>query len=347
MHRVASLFLLCSSLGFAFAVGCGDPGGAGRDAGHGRPDGGPAGLDADEIINPVPDTGPRPDTGSPVTPTTIIYAHTGLTLFQGSPSTQPLALEEVGNFSCGSQTDVAVDKDGKLFAISSSAVHPFEIDGSTVRCTATWTLKNTTASGQFYGLTFAPAGVLGPDEMLVAANSAGELWAIDDQGNATQVGTFGTVPADDGHGHTYKAAHVGKPWELSGDIVFMTNQGSPAGFATVVDCPNPPSKTGCNSVDTLVEIDVPKLALGNKTSVTKSIRGQVVKSSTCSDTSTGYGSMYGIAAWNDKVYGFSYAGHLVEISNKDGSACLVQSHGSRKFAGAGVTTLVPVVIEPN
>ncbi|MGC4117754.1 MAG: hypothetical protein QM765_25000 [Myxococcales bacterium] len=345
MHRLLTLSLLSVSLGVALAVGCGDPGSAGRDAGHGRPDASSSGLDADDlIINPLPDTGFRPD--AEIVGPTLIFAHTGTTLFKGSPNTAPMTLDPVGDFDCGSQTDIAIDKDGKLFGVSSSAVHPIEINGSTVHCSATWTIKNS-GSGSFYGLTFAPAGVLGTNEMLVAANSAGELWAVDDQGNATQVGTFGTVPADDGHGHTYKAANVGKAWELSGDIVFLTNSGSPVGFATVVDCPNPPSKTGCNTVDTLVEIDVPKLSLGNKTSVTKSVRGQVVKSSTCADTSTGYGSMYGIAAWDTKVYGFSYAGHLVEISNKDGSACLVETYADKKFAGAGVTTLAPVIVEPN
>ncbi|HEY3444975.1 MAG TPA: hypothetical protein VGK67_01375 [Myxococcales bacterium] len=342
-HRILSLVLLSCSLGLALAVGCGENGAAGKDAGTGRADGGPAGLDADEIINPVPDTGPKPDTGSVGPTNTIIFAHTGLSLFQGSPATSPLELTKVGDFDCGSQTDVAVDKDGKLFAVSSSAIHPLEIIGSTVHCTATWTLKN--ANGTFYGLTFAPAGVLGAEEMLVAANSAGELWAVDNQGNATQVGTFGNVPADDGRGHSYNSKNVGKAWELSGDIVFLTNSGNPVGFATLVDCPTPPSKTGCNTVDTLAEIDISKLKLGNTSSVTKSIRGQVVKSAACTDTSPGYGSMYGIAAWNDKVFGFSYSGNLVEISNQDGSACLVKTYGD-KFAGAGVTTLAPI-IEPN
>lgn len=343
MHRILALALLSLVVGLGFTVGCGEPSSGDADTGHGKADGGTGGPDADEIINPVPDTGPRPDTGGVGPTNTVIYAHTGLALFSGSPNTSPLTLTKVGDFDCGSHTDIAVDKDGKLFGVSSSAIHPLEITGTTVHCTATWTLKNTSAN--FYGLTFAPAGVLGAAEMLVAANSAGELWAVDDQGNATQVGTFGTVPANDGRGHDYAAKNVGKAWELSGDIVFLTNGGSPVGFATVVDCPTPPSKTGCSSTDTLVEIDIAKLKLNNTGSVTKSIRGQVVKSATCSDTSTGYGSMYGIAAWNDKVFGFSYSGNLVEISNTDGSACLVQTY-TDKFAGAGVTTLAPI-IEPN
>ena len=86
----------------------------------------------------------------------------------------------------------------------------------------------------------------------VAGNNAGELWAIDSGGTLTQHGNFGTVPANDGHGHTYPAANKGQLWELSGDIVFLANGGSPVGFATVRDCPNPPSQTGCSTIDTLI-----------------------------------------------------------------------------------------------
>jgi hypothetical protein len=275
-----------------------------------------------------------------------LYAHTDTTLYKANPSASPISLAKVGTFDCigGSgedtaMTDIAVDKDGNLFGVSAGFVYPLKVSGSTVQCSDKWTLPS---GARFYGLTFAPAGVLQSQEMLVAANSAGELWAIDSSGTTTQVGTFGKVPSSDGHGHSYKNA--GKAWELSGDIVFMKNNSSPLGFATVRDCPSPPSTTNCNTVDTLVEIKVTALKLGSTSSVTQSVRGQVVKSSSCTDSSTtsGYGSMFGIAAWNDKVYGFSRGGDLVEISNKDGSACLVQAYSSDKFAGAGVTTVVPV-----
>ncbi len=318
---------------------------AGPDAGgSGRADGG-TGADADEIIFPG-DTGTLtwPDTGGPA-PSYLIYAHTGKTLLKVDPSVSPMKLETIGDFDCASMTDLAVDKNGKLYGVSSSAVYPLEIQGTTVRCGAAWPLKS--GSGVLYGLTFAPAGVLGVEETLVAANSAGELWAIDTAGNATRVGTFGTVPPNDGHGHAYPAKNVGKAWELSGDIVFLSNNGSPVGFATLRDCPNPPDPSGCSTTDTLVEIDVPKLKAGSTDPVTKSIRGQVVRNASCKDTATEYGSMYGIAAWNDKVYGFSYSGAFVEIFNKDGTACQLAEYSSWKFAGAGVTTVAPVIVEPN
>jgi hypothetical protein len=290
------------------------------------------------------------DSGGPVS--YLIYAHTDTVLFKADPTATPITLTQVGTFDCvggtgqdTAMTDVAVDKDGNLYGVSASAVYPLQINGSTVHGTAKWPLPT---GARFYGLTFAPAGVLQANEMLVAANSAGELWAIDTSGATTQVGTFGTVPANDGHGHTYTSANVGQAWELSGDIVFLSNNGSPVGFATVRDCPSPPSSSNCDTVDTLVEINLSALHLGNTSSVTKSIRGQVVKSSSCNDPSTtkGYGSMYGIAAWNDKVYGFSRGGYLVEISNVDGSACSLSQYTNDKFAGAGVTTIAEVIAPP-
>ncbi|HEY3355471.1 MAG TPA: hypothetical protein VGQ83_19635 [Polyangia bacterium] len=297
------------------------------------------------------DAAPPVTDGPPPATELLLYAHTDTKLYKADPTVQPLALNLVGTFDCiggtgqdSSMTDIAIDKDGKLFAVSNTAAYALEVTGSTVHCKDKWTLPS---GGHFYGLTFAPAGVLGPNEMLVGANSAGELWAISSAGATTQVGTFGKVPANDGHGHPYDSGNVGKDWELSGDIVFLTNSGSPVGFATVRDCPTPPYSSNCNPVDTLVEINVPALALGNTSSVTKKVRGQIVKASGCNDTSaaTGYGSMYGIAAWNDKVFGFSRAGYLVEISNVDGTACMVADYSpGDKFAGAGVSTVAPVIV---
>lgn len=288
---------------------------------------------------------------APPTTPKIAYAHTTTTLYRGDPSVSPLTLFEVGDFDCiggtgqdTSMTDVAVDRDGNLYAVSATSFYPLAVNGSTVHCVARYSLPT---EARFYGLTFAPANVLAATETLVAANSAGELYYIDDQGHTEQVGTFGQVPQSDGHGHDYDTANVGMDWELSGDIVFLENGGSWVGFATLCDCPSPPDKTDCNKIDTLVEIDLTRLAPGYTGSVIKSIKGQVVKSATCTDTGNpdGYGSMYGITAWQNKVYGFSNGGNLVEISNADGSACLVQNYPDYRFMGAGITTTAPVILE--
>ncbi len=288
---------------------------------------------------------------------TILYAHTDTTLFQLDPKSPKLELTEIGDFDCigaldagqdPSMTDFAVDKDLNLWGISATAVHKLSIQGKVVHCDASIALNNPTVS--FYALTFAPAGVLDPDkEVLVAGNSTGELWAIDDKGNLAQRGSFGLVPDDDGHGHAYAQANRGKTWELSGDIVFLANEGNPVGFATVRDCPAPPETGGCNDVNTLIEIDVKAMKDATTQSVTKSVRGQIVKRAGCNDfiTHDDYGNMYGIAAWNATVYGFSRAGNLVAIDTTDGSACLVHDYPLSRFAGAGVTTLAPIIPPPN
>jgi hypothetical protein len=285
----------------------------------------------------------------------LLYVHTNTTLYTGDPSASPLELTAVGDFDCiggddqdPSMTDIAVNEAGEVWAISESKIYLLEPDGATVHCAHTVELNNP-AQINFYGLTFAPKGVLGADEVLIAGNSAGELWSVDATGQLSQRGTFGQVPANDGNGHSYQFA--GQQWELSGDIVISANNGNPIGFATVRDCPDPPSPQGCNVIDTLIEIDVAKLATATTGSVTKSVRGQVLKQSGCSDSAAGYGSVFGVAAWNDAVYGFSRPagsndGYAVQIANTDGTACLIQAFSGQRWAGAGITTLAPVVPPP-
>ena len=280
---------------------------------------------------------------------TKIYAHTNTELYSLDPLSPSLALTKLGAFDCiggtgqdKSMTDIAVNQMDELWAISGNNVYQLTVTGGAAHCASTIPLKN--AKGvTFYGLTFAPVGVLGATEVLVGGNTAGELWQIDANGTLTLRGTMGVVPADDGHGHAYPAKNVGKAWELSGDIVFLYNAGDPVGFATVRDCPTPPSSAGCSKTDTLLQLDLTKLAANTPGSVALAVRGQIVKGATCKDATNGaYGGMYGIAAWDKTVYGFSHTGDLVAIDTADGSGCLVQNYPMDLFAGAGVTTLAPV-----
>jgi hypothetical protein len=153
------------------------------------------------------------------------------------------------------------------------------------------------------------------------------------------------VPSNDGNGNSFQ--YPGTSWELSGDVVFLANEGNPVGFATVRDCESPPSDQNCANDDTLIEIDIPKLATKIGGAVTKSVRGKIVKRSGCTDGVTGgYDNMYGIGAWGAKVYGFSRAGYLVDVDLTDGSGCLVKLYDGAKFSGAGVTTIAPIVPPP-
>jgi hypothetical protein len=343
-------------IGLIALTGCaagdvGPSGGFGGSGGGGSGNGGGSGS----LTTTTSGSGGGISTGSQSSGTagsapSVIYSHTNTTLFKLDPTS--LAVTQIGDFDCignggdSSMTDVAVDSKGDLWGVSETHVYPLQIQGSTVHCVQQIPLNGGNGA-VFYALTFAPKGTLDPaNEVLVAGNSAGELWAIDPSGQLTQHGTFGTVPANDGNGHSYQNA--GRAWELSGDIVFLANNGQPVGFATVRDCPNPPSSSGCDTSDTLIQIDLTKLGPGTQV-VTQSVRGMVTQGSGCSmydSHSTDFGKLYGIGAWNDKIYGFSNSGALIDIDNADGSACLVQYFAQNSWAGAGVTTVAPVMAPP-
>jgi hypothetical protein len=324
--------------------GTGGAGENGGDAGQGgAPDeqGGAAGMIE------IGGSGPGPALDS------LIYAHTDTELFQLDAKAANLSLKALGDFDClskddPSMTDLAVDGQKNVWAVSASYVYRLELGDQTVHCAEKIKLKTASADVRYYGLTFAPAGVLDPDkEVLVAGNTAGELWAVDEGGGVTKVGTFGNVPKNDGNGNDYAKANVGKAWELSGDIVFLANEGNPVGYATARDCPKPPSTSGCNTTNTLIEIDVAKMALAKGGSVTKSVRGQIVERAGCTTPAfEDFGNMYGIAAWDDKVYAFSRTGNLVDVDVSDGTGCIAKAYPDFKFAGAGVTTLAPVSAPP-
>lgn len=269
---------------------------------------------------------------------TLFYVHTNNTLYSVDPAHVSSPPTEIGTFDCigkgsgqeSSMTDIAVAKDGSLYAVSQTAAHPLTISGSNVHCAATWPLPSK--NNNFYGLTVAPENTVGAQEVLIAADDSGALWKIDSTtGATTQMGTLGTDPSS------------GKPWGLSGDIVFLANGGSPLGFATV-------RVTTSDPQDTLIQVDVSLVKPGTGSTM-KTVLGKVVQKSGCaaptsgSTPAAGFGfkSMYGIAAYQDKVYGFSHQGDIVEIDNTDGTACLLSNIGSSAFAGAGVTTTAPVI----
>jgi hypothetical protein len=290
---------------------------------------------------------------------TYAYAHTNKSLYQFDPSAPTIAATKVGDFDCiggagqdSSMTDIAVGSQGDLWGVSAKNAYHLVVQGGAVHCDKTVSLTGIQAT--FYGLSFAPAGVIDAGETLIAGNTAGELWKIDTAtGALTQHGTLGNVPSHDGQGHSFPLDSsvtgntVGKPWELSGDIVFLANSGQPLGFATVRDCKSPPSSSSCDPTDTLIQIDMTKLKAQGAQDVSVGVRGAVVKRAGCADPQSGkgYGSMYGIAAWNDKIYGFSHQGPIVEISNTDGSACAIPGT-SAQWDGAGVTTAAQVVAPP-
>jgi hypothetical protein len=268
----------------------------------------------------------------------VFYANTDTTLYRLDPEDLSKPIEKVGDFDCVADgqtsvfTDVAVDKTGKVFGVSPAAAWPLTIkaDG-TVHCDAKWPLAYGT---HFNGLTFAPEKTVDVNEVLIGGNATGDIYRIDTgTGEATQIGTLGNDP------------DTGLPWTISGDMVFMANNGNPIGFASVRTCPSPPSN--CSSNDWLLEIDVKALKPGTQ-SVAKTVRGKLNRGTSCGgSTSTGsFGSVFGVAAYKDKIFGFSRKGDFIDVSNDTGSGCLVWSNTATKFAGAGITTIAPVTAPP-
>jgi hypothetical protein len=236
--------------------------------------------------------------------------------------------------------DLALSSQGELWGVSAKNAYKIVVQGTTAHCAVTTPLSVGTGIA-LYGLSFVPPGVLDPSlEVLVGADGSGNVWSINTvTGILTQHGSFGLVPATDGHGHAY--ANAGKPWELSGDIVFKVEAGSPVGFATVHDCPNPPSMVGCSATDTLLRLDTAKMATATTGSITLAVLGQAVKQATCADSmNTSYGKLFGLAESEGTVYGFSRTGGVVTLSEVDGSACMVRASADL-WAGAAIAPLAP------
>lgn len=59
-------------------------------------------------------------------------------------------------------------------------------------------------------------------------------------------------------------------------------------------------------------------------------------------TDTGFGMIWGVAYWKNKIYGFTNSGAFILIDPTTGVATLVTNTGISWY-GAAVTTLAPVI----
>lgn len=344
-----------------FGTGCaasgggpqGQPGGTSAEGGQAasQPSGGTDAGGSDLVT-----AGGAPPVVNPSV--TRVFAHSADRLFELDPGT--LALSDLGAFDCvtdgsSSLTDLAANAEGDLWGVTASSVMRLSVETDGVTCLDVTGL-NADDNNRFYGLTYAPKGVIDDTkEVLVAGNTAGNLWAIDESGSITELGTLGKVPATDGHGYTYPSDHKDKRWVLSGDIVFLSNGNSPVGYATVRDCPNPPGTSNCGgdeesdplaASDTLIELDLSKLKSPNPSqSLLKSVRGRLRPGTSCGSASPeAFTRTFGLAAWDDRLYGFAKSGAVLQIA-ADGSGCPLTAAGSG-WAGAAVTTSAPIDLPP-
>ncbi len=128
-------------------------------------------------------------------PDSRVFAHSGAKLYRIDTIT--LAPVEVGTMNgLGTQslTDLAIDKNDKMIGITLDKL--YSLDGTTGAATLIRDLSQS-ASG-FTSLSFVPTDLNDPNstDILVSANSVGDVFSIDQStGNATLLGSYGTLPA--------------------------------------------------------------------------------------------------------------------------------------------------------
>jgi hypothetical protein len=273
-----------------------------------------------------------------------VYANTDDTLWQMDPLTKTVT--KIGAFTGlatgEDMTDIAVNEAGVIYGVStvpSAPGHVYEITlpGTGTGAVGVTAKRNIPETVKFFALAFAPKGVLGADETLVAGDSNGTLWLVPTGGTApTKIGDFGTVNSGDPGSGT-----AGNTWQLSGDLVFFSNGGAPVGIATIRACSAP---TTCQpSNDVVVEIDMAQLA---KKDPTANVRKRFL------GAGTGYGRLFGVGAWNNEVFAFQRSSatnpaQLISVSLDTGAATLIRDFSEittakNGWSGAGVTTAAKI-----
>ena len=288
-----------------------------------------------------------------ITVTTTVYANTDNTLYSVNPSTQQATAigPMVGTSDSstdGTVTDVAVDGNGDVYVNTESVVYQAAVPAGgtgTVQLTAKAHIQG---SAKFYALAFAPAGALDPNsETLVGGDSAGSLWAINTStGATTNLGNFGVDSSVSDH-----------TFELSGDVVFYldpTTQ-APTGLATIRSCPSGGSGSSCKG-DYLAGVNMTalKTAYTSGTPATSLLGGIYGSSSTGPGNGTGFADVFGLAAWNSTVFGFTRytktaAPTLITIDTGSGAGKQVETFSfadNDGWSGAGVSTKVTISIPP-
>ena len=221
-----------------------------------------------------------------------VYAHTASTLFRVDPDS--LAIQQVGPFvwpsGSDAMTDIAIDKTGLMIGVSFTSV--YRVDPTNAHTT----LLTSSLAGEFNGLSFVPASMLGQtgDDVLVGTrNSDGKVFRVDPMtGATTAVGDMGA-------------------FQSSGDLVAVE------GFGTVQ------TVTGATN-DRLARLAPQSFA------------------ATPIGSDTGFGEIWGVAFWKNKIYGFTNGGAFILIDPTTGLATLVSNTGMSWY-GAAVTTLAPVI----
>lgn len=162
-----------------------------------------SGPDIDyDLLDPA-DTGVPEDTGPPPQMPGVLYAHTADTLYKLDKA----GFVQVGNFlynkNAGQMTDIAIDKDGKLFGVTFYDL--FECDPKTAACNWLASLPS-----QFNGLTFVPVGtVKATEEALIGIENSGGWNLIEVQGASATIKKLGSYGAYQSSGDAFSLEKVG------------------------------------------------------------------------------------------------------------------------------------------
>jgi hypothetical protein len=324
------------SSGSGSSSGSSGSSGSGSSSGNLAGDGGTVGSDAGD--------------GS-VTITNTVYAHTDDTLFKIDPTTKSPTL--IGTFVGTSDsstdsaiTDLAVDSNDDVYVNTESVVYKAALPAGGTGSVQLSKLTTIQSTSKFYALAFAPAGALDANnETLVGGDSTGSLYSINTgTGAIVNLGNFG---AD--------KSIAGNTFELSGDIVFYEDaSGKPTGLATIRSCPPGGSGSKCKG-DYLAGVDMTALknAYTSGTAATSLLAGIYGGSTAGPGNGTGFADVFGLAAWNSTVFGFSRhttgaSPSLITIDTTSGAGTLVTNSFTftNGWSGAGVTTKVTISLPP-
>lgn len=243
--------------------------------------------------------------GSVTQPDSRVYAHSGSRLYQVNTTTLvPFEIGAMAGLGTQSLTDLAIDKDDEMIGITLDKL--YSINGTTGAATLIRDLSQS-ASG-FTSLSFVPADLNDSNstDILVSANSVGEVFSIDtNTGNAMKLGEYGTVAA----------GRVGS----SGDLIGVRGLGI---YATVNIGTDPTAQ------DYLAKID------------------PATWKATPIGTGTGFNDIFGLGYWQGKIYGFvsssTTTGKIITIDPNTGAGTEVLA-GAIRWYGAGVATDAPIL----
>lgn len=233
-----------------------------------------------------------------------VYAHSDTVLYV--VDVQAKTLNTVGPFNApGSDviTDLAVAPDNTIYVISNTAIY-----------TASPTDGHVTKLG-----SLAACGSKG---VALTTTPDGKLWTGDFMGTLCRIDTTQSPPA------VLPPISMTSGMALSGDFVAVSN-GTVFGTAyKKSDAAN----AGTQLDNVLVKLDI---ATGAVTQIGP----------------TGYPKLFGVAFAANQVFGFTHdgTGHVITVDPSTGTGTLFgtfmdpTSHQGISFAGAGVSSLVPII----